>query len=84
MENNKTAAKAEMEKLLTEYNGIRIEQSISQEMLTKKCGVQQNLISKIETRKNAPRLVTLIRLLLPLGKTLTITPFSDENKKKEL
>ena len=37
-------------------------------------GVKQPIIARIETGKSIPQVSTLIKLLVPLGKTLAIVP----------
>ena len=50
------------------------EQGISQKKLEEMSGVKQPIIARIETGKSIPQVSTLIKLLVPLGKTLAIVP----------
>ena len=52
----------------------RNEQGISQKKLEEMSGVKQPIIARIETGKSIPQVSTLIKLLVPLGKTLAIVP----------
>lgn len=56
----------------------RDEQGISQRKLEELSGVKQPVISRLENGTTSPTISTVIKLLLPLGKTLAVVPL--ENK----
>ena len=60
--------------LIVELIKARNEQGISQKKLEEMSGVKQPIIARIETGKSIPQVSTLIKLLVPLGKTLAIVP----------
>ena len=60
--------------LIGELIKARNEQGISQKKLEEMSGVKQPIIARIETGKSIPQVNTLIKLLVPLGKTLAIVP----------
>ena len=60
--------------LIGELIKARDEQGISQKELEKLSGVKQPSIARLEKLHTDPRLHTLIKLLVPLGKTLAIVP----------
>lgn len=60
--------------LIGELIKARNEQGISQKKLEEMSGVRQPIIARIETGKSIPQVSTLIKLLVPLGKTLAIVP----------
>ena len=60
--------------LIGELIKARNEQGISQKKLEEISGVKQPVIARIETGKSIPQVSTLIKLLVPLGKTLAIVP----------
>nr|DAO23617.1 MAG TPA: helix-turn-helix protein [Caudoviricetes sp.] len=60
--------------LIGELIKARNEQGISQKKLEEMSGVKQPIIARIETGKSSPQVSTLIKLLVPLGKTLAIVP----------
>ena len=60
--------------LIGELIKARNEHGISQKKLEEMSGVKQPIIARIETGKSSPQVSTLIKLLVPLGKTLAIVP----------
>ncbi|TDQ41042.1 helix-turn-helix domain-containing protein [Aureibacillus halotolerans] len=58
----------------------RDRQKLSQRALSKKSGIPQKTISRIETGKDIPQLKTLLKLASALGLELTMI---DSNVKKE-
>jgi len=64
--------------LIGEMIKIRQDMGISQKQLAELSGVQQPVIARIEKGTAIPQLRTIIKLLVPLGKTLAIVPL--ENK----
>lgn len=55
----------------------REEMGLSQRELAELTGVKQPAIARLESGAAVPRIDTLIRLLVPLGKTLAIVPLED-------
>lgn len=55
----------------------REEMGLSQRELAELSGVKQPAIARLESGAAVPRIDTLIRLLVPLGKTLAIVPLED-------
>lgn len=60
--------------IIGELVRVRQEQGISQRQLEEMSGVKQPQIARIESGEANPRLDTLIKVLVPLGKTLAIVP----------
>ena len=60
--------------LIGEHIKARNEKGISQKRLEELSGVKQPMIARIESGKTLPQVNTLIKLLVPLGKTLAIVP----------
>ena len=65
--------------LIGELIKARNEQNISQKELEHLSGIKQPSIARVEKMNTDPRLHTLIKLLLPLGKTLAIVPLEKAN-----
>ncbi len=55
----------------------REEKGLSQRELAELSGVKQPAIARLESGMTIPRVDTLIRLLVPLGKTIAIVPIED-------
>lgn len=53
----------------------RKERGFSQKKLESLSGVEKTTIARIETGVSAPNLLTILKILAALGKTLTITDF---------
>ena len=58
----------------------RKENNLSQRDLSKKSGVAQPIIARLERHSNSPQINTLLKILIPLGYTLRVMPI-DKNKK---
>lgn len=56
----------------------REEKGLSQRELAELSGVKQPAIARLESMKTMPQIDTLLKLLIPLGYTLSITPISKE------
>ena len=65
--------------LIGELIKARNEQNISQKELEYLSGIKQPSIARVERMNTDPRLHTLIKLLLPLGKTLAIVLLEKAN-----
>jgi len=63
-------------KLICELIEARQAQEISQRDLEKLSGVTQSAIARLEKGTSSPTLDTLFKVLVPLGKTLSIVPIS--------
>jgi transcriptional regulator with XRE-family HTH domain len=59
----------------------RKELKISQRDLEKLSGIKQSAIARIEKQNNSPSIETLIKLMEPLGLTLTVTNSESANAK---
>ena len=57
----------------------RKQANITQQGLSKKTGLKQSAISRIEKGVHSPSLETLIKILYPMGYTLKVVPLN--NKK---
>lgn len=53
----------------------REEKGLSQRDLAELSGVKQPAIARMESMKATPKIDTLLKILAPLGYTLSITPF---------
>ena len=62
--------------IIGEIIKARTEKGISQKKLEELSGVSQPVIARMESGSTSPQLDTLLKLLLPLGKTLAIVPFN--------
>ena len=62
--------------LLGEFIRARDELKITQEQLATMTGLKQAAISRMERGDAVPRIDTLFKLLLPLGKTIAIVPLN--------
>lgn len=76
-----TAEEAKQE-IVQEIIRLRQENGWSQKHLGELSGVQQPIIARMETGATTPQLSTMIKLLLPFGKTLAVVPAEDAGKKK--
>lgn len=72
--------KANMEQL-EELSGIigalvtrREEMGLSQRELAARCGITQSALARLESCRTTPQIDTMLKVLKPLGLTLTVTP----------
>lgn len=70
------------EELIEATIKAREETNLTQQELSEKCGIKQPAIAKLETQNRIPQTTTLIRLLYPLGYTLSVVPIKDKTKSK--
>lgn len=49
--------------------------NLTQRELSKKSGIKQPVIARIEKYANSPQINTLIKLLYPMGYTIKVVPF---------
>ncbi len=61
---------------------IREEKGLSQRELAELSGVKQLTIARIESMKTTPHIDTLLKLLIPLGYTISIVPLESVVKTK--
>ena len=64
--------------LIREIIHARKEQGISQKKLEEISGVKQPIIARMEKGATSPQVDTILKILVPLGKTLAVVPL--ENK----
>lgn len=55
---------------------IREEKGMTQAELARLCDVKQPVIARMESGTHSPQIDSLLRILVPLGYTLQITPIS--------
>ena len=60
--------------LIGELIKARKEKGLSQKKLEELSGVRQPVIARMEKGSTSPQIETILRLLIPLGKTLAIVP----------
>ncbi|HHF6934821.1 TPA: helix-turn-helix domain-containing protein [Haemophilus influenzae] len=65
--------------LIKELITSRQQLGVSQKQLETLSGVKQPMIARIEKGQTNPQLETLLKLLAPLGKTLSIVPLRVKN-----
>ena len=64
--------------LIWEIIKIRKSLNLTQEELAKICGLRYQDIARSESFKTNPQIDTILKVLLPLGKTLAIVPIKNE------
>ena len=67
--------------IIGEIIKARQEKGISQKKLEELSGVKQPIIAIMERGITSPQIDTLIKLLVPLGKTLAVVPLNPEERK---
>lgn len=63
--------------LIGEFIKARQEKGLSQKKLEKLSGVKQPVIARMEKGDTIPQLDTILKVLVPLGKTLAIVPLDN-------
>lgn len=63
--------------LIGEFIKARQEKGLSQKKLEKLSGVKQPVIARMEKGDTSPQLDTILKVLVPLGKTLAIVPLDN-------
>ena len=58
----------------------RKKSNLSQRELSKKTGIKQPAIARIESRSRSPQASTLIKLLYPMGYTIRVIPLKKDKK----
>ena len=66
--------------IIGELIKARQEKGISQKKLEELSGVRQPVIARIEKGSVSPQVRTLLKMLVPLGKTLAIVPLEPKTK----
>lgn len=56
---------------------IREEKGLTQQELAKLCGVNQTTLEKFESMTSIPPIDTILKILNPLGYTLSIVPINE-------
>lgn len=69
---NNDLVKREGERMVSEVARMRRDLGYSQARLAMAAGIKQPVVARMETGVNSPRLDTILKVLLPLGKTLKI------------
>ena len=64
--------------LICDFIKLRKELGLSQRQMAKECGVIQEMIAILESRRKHPQINTLIKILEPFGYTLSITKIKEE------
>lgn len=64
--------------IIGELVKAREAQGISQRALEELSGVKQPAIARLESGVNSPTLDTLLKVLVPLGKTLAVVPIAQK------
>ena len=59
----------------------RKKSNLSQRELSKKAGIKQTVLARIESRARSPQVTTLLKILYPMGYTLKVVPIKKENKQ---
>lgn len=68
--------------LINEMTKIRNKKKLSQRDLELICGIKQPFIARIESHCIDPRITTILRIIKPMGYTLTIVPDKTRHEKK--
>lgn len=68
------------EEIIEATINIRKKAQLTQRELSKISGIKQPAIARLESNAVSPQILTLIKLLYPMGYTLKVVPLS-ENKK---
>lgn len=71
-----------MVQLVGEVIKTRKENNISQRELENMTGIKQSVIARMESGKTDPQLSTVLKLLVSMGKTLSIVPLELSEKQK--
>lgn len=64
--------------LIGELIKARNEKGISQKKLEELSGVRQPIIARMEKGSTSPQLDTILKVLIPLGKTLAVVPLETQ------
>lgn len=72
-------AEDKRKELVDEVIKLRHEKGITQKELEMLSGVKQPIIARMEKGITTPQLSTVIKLLIPLGKTLAVVPIEEQS-----
>lgn len=72
-------AEDKRKELVDEMIKLRHEKGITQKELEMLSGVKQPIIARMEKGITTPQLSTVIKLLIPLGKTLAVVPIEEQS-----
>jgi len=64
--------------LISELIHARQDKGITQKQLEEASGVRQPVIARMERGTTDPQLMTILKILRPLGKTLAIVPLEEK------
>jgi len=67
--------------LISELIRARNDQGITQKQLEEASGVKQPVIARMEKGTTDPQLMTILKILRPLGKTLAIVPIEEKQPR---
>lgn len=70
--------KVQREKLIERFAEVRRQAGLSQKQLEEASGVKQPVIARLECGGTNPQLETVLRILLPAGKTLGVVDLMDK------
>lgn len=68
------------QKLVHEILRTRREMNMTQKNIEAACGVKQPVIARMERGLTDPQLTTILKVLLPLGKTLKIVDIEEDGE----
>lgn len=57
----------------------REELGLSQRELAARCGITQSALARLEACRTTPQIDTMLKVMKPLGLTLSVTPTQQEN-----
>lgn len=66
------------EDIIDAFISAREKNKISQRELSKKSGIKQPAIARMESKTLSPKVSTLLKLLYPMGYTLKVVPLEKE------
>lgn len=66
--------------LICKLIDAREEQGLTQRDLAEMIGIKQPALARIESMRATPQINTLLKILTPLGYTLSIVPLKEKNK----
>ncbi len=71
----------ELEKnLIRQIVEARKSQKLSQRIMGERAGIIRETVAKIENNLNSPQINTLIKLLEPIGYTISVVPLEEEKE----
>ena len=64
--------------LIDEIAKCRKDKGFTQRELAKIANIAQSAVARIESKTSSPRLSTILKILVPLGKTLAVVPLESK------